>query len=74
MKHLVTELLMASCKMHFKQCYYSEDSNVLGCDPVLSKELLTFQKFYNAYIFRGRTPREDSLGLLDPEGESTTVL
>jgi len=23
--HLVTELLMASCQMHFKQFYYSED-------------------------------------------------
>jgi len=45
MKHLLTELLKASCQMHFKQCYYSDDSNFLGCDPVFSEELLTFQKF-----------------------------
>ena len=45
MKHLVTKLLMVSCQMHFKQCYYYEDSDVLGCDPVLREKLLTFQKF-----------------------------
>jgi len=43
--HLVTELLKASGQMHFKQCYYYEDSNVLGYDPMFSEELLTFQKF-----------------------------